>query len=132
MVLAYPLMSAIQEICAWIGRVTGAGIAANLKAVYPRSVCIAVIALIVSANVVNLAVDIAAMGNAAHVLIGGPAFFHALLFGFVVLAAEILVPYESFARILKWGTLVLFVYVAAAFTIPLPIREVLAGPSSLH
>lgn len=127
MVLSYPLMSAIQEISAWIGRVTGAGLARNLKVIYPRSLCVSVIALLVIANVINLAADIAAMGDAVRSLIGGPALFYSLFFGMVCLAAEVLIPYERFSRILKWGTLVLLVYVAAAFTVRVPIRDVLAG-----
>ena len=127
MVLSYPLMASIQEICAWIGRVTGAGLTANLKRSYPRSLCIAVIASIFFANVVNLAADIAAMGDAVRALVGGRAFLYSMLFGFVSVLGEIFVPYERFARILKWGALVLFVYVAAAFTVHVPIRQVLAG-----
>ena len=127
MILSYPLMAAIQEICAWIGRVTGAGLTANLKRTFPRSVCIAVTATIFFANIVNLAADIAAMGDAVRALVGGPAFLYSMLFGFVSILGEIFVSYERFARILKWGALVLFVYVAAAFTVHVPIRLVLAG-----
>jgi NRAMP (natural resistance-associated macrophage protein)-like metal ion transporter len=127
MLFSYPLMAAIQEISAWIGRVTGAGLTRNLKMAYPPVVCFSVVAVLLFANVINLAADIAAMGDAVHTLIVGPAFFYSLFFGVVCLLAEIFIPYEQFARILKWATLVLFVYVGTAFTTHLPLREVLKG-----
>src|SRR5215469_503279 len=109
MLFSYPLMAAIQEISAWIGRVTGAGLTRNLKMAYPPVVCLSVVAVLLFANVINLAADIAAMGDAVHTLIVGPAFFYSLFFGVVCLLAEIFIPYQQFARILKWFTLVLFV-----------------------
>jgi len=127
MPFSYPLMAAIQEISAWIGRVTGAGLTKNLKLTYPPMVCFSVVAVLLFANVINLAADIAAMGDAVHTLIAGPAFSYSLFFGLVCLIAEIFIPYERFASILKWSTLVLFVYVATAFTTHLPMREVLKG-----
>jgi NRAMP (natural resistance-associated macrophage protein)-like metal ion transporter len=127
MLFSYPLMAAIQEISAWIGRVTGAGLTRNLKMAYPPVVCFSAVAVLLFANVINLAADIAAMGDAAHTLVVGPAFFYSLFFGVVCLLSEIFIPYERFARILKWVTLVLFVYVVTAFTTHLPLREVLKG-----
>ena len=127
MLFSYPLMTAIQEISAWIGRVTGAGLARNLKMAYPPVVCLSVVGVLLFANVINLAADIAAMGDAVHTLIVGPAFFYSLFFGVVCLLAEMFIPYEQFARILKWVTLVLFVYVVTAFTTHLPWREVVKG-----
>jgi NRAMP (natural resistance-associated macrophage protein)-like metal ion transporter len=127
MLFSYPLMAAIQEISAWIGRVTGVGLTRNLKMVYSPVVCFSVVGVLLFANIINLAADIAAMGDAAHTLIGGPAFFYSLFFGIVCLLAEIVISYERFARVLKWVTVVLFVYVATAFTTHLPLREVLKG-----
>jgi NRAMP (natural resistance-associated macrophage protein)-like metal ion transporter len=127
MVLSYPLMSGIQEASVWMGRVTGAGLSRNLKACFPSWICLSVITLLFFANVINLAADIAAMADAVCLIIGGPVLLYSVLFGGVCLTAEILIPYDRFAQVLKWGTLVLFVYVATAFTIRIPIREVLAG-----
>lgn len=127
LVVSYPLMAAIQEVSAWIGRVTGAGLAKNMKLHYPAWVSYSVLALLLFANVINLAADIAAMGAALCLIVGGPALLYAVGFGAVCLSVEVVVPYARFAQVLKWTTLVLFVYVATAFVIHIPLRAVLMG-----
>jgi NRAMP (natural resistance-associated macrophage protein)-like metal ion transporter len=127
LVLAYPLMAAIQEASAWIGRVTGAGLAQNLKLHYPRWVSYAVVSLLFIANVINLAADIGAMADALCLIVGGPIILYSVMFGVMCLAGEIFISYANFAQVLKWGTLVLFVYIAVAFVVRVPLREVLAG-----
>jgi NRAMP (natural resistance-associated macrophage protein)-like metal ion transporter len=127
LVLTYPLMAAIQEVSAWIGRVTGAGLAKNMKLHYPLWVSYSVLALLLFANVINLAADIAAMAAALCLIVGGPSLVYSVLFGAVCLSAEIVVPYARFAQVLKWAALVLFVYVATAFVIHIPLRAVLMG-----
>jgi Mn2+/Fe2+ NRAMP family transporter len=127
LVLTYPLMAAIQEVSAWIGRVTGAGLAKNMKLHYPVWVSYSVLALLLFANVINLAADIAAMAAALCLIVGGPALLYSVLFGAVCLSVEIAVPYARFAQVLKWTALVLFVYVATAFVIHIPLRAVLMG-----
>jgi Mn2+/Fe2+ NRAMP family transporter len=86
-----------------------------------------VIGVLFFANVVNLAADIAAMAEAVHLVLGGPVLLYSILFGAVCLLAEMLIPYDQFAGFLKWGALVLFVYVASAFTIRVPVHQILAG-----
>ena len=71
MLLSYPLMIAIQEICARIGRVTGVGLAANMRKHYPAALLYAIVSLLCLANVFNLGADIGAMGAAAQLLLGG-------------------------------------------------------------
>src|SRR5580704_4081271 len=75
----YPFMTAIQEISARVGRVTGRGISANLRQYYPRWLLYLLIALLLFANIINLGADIGAMGAAVSLLIGGPAPIYCLL-----------------------------------------------------
>ena len=72
MLFSWPLMIAIQEICARIGRVTGVGIAANMRKHYPAPLLYAIVSLLCLANIFNLGADIGAMGAAGQLLLGGP------------------------------------------------------------
>src|SRR5580698_8857398 len=78
MVFSYPLMAATQEISAWIGRVTGMGIAGNIRRHYSVWVLYPLVTLLLAANVFNLGADIEAMGSALRLLIGGPAHLYAV------------------------------------------------------
>ena len=127
MLFSYPLMAGIQEISAWIGRVTGMGIAANIGRYYSRWVLYPVVILMLVANVANLGADIGAMGSALKMLIGGPALLYAIGFGTISVLAEVFIPYHRYARILKWSTLVLLVYIATAFAVKIPWPHALAA-----
>ena len=127
MLLTYPLMAGIQEISAWIGRVTGVGIAANIRRYYSPIVLYPLVVLLLIANVINLGADIGAMGAALRMLVGGPAHFYTLMFGVISVLAAIMVPYERYAQILKWSALVLFVYIATAVTVHIPLHAALFG-----
>jgi NRAMP (natural resistance-associated macrophage protein)-like metal ion transporter len=127
MLLSYPLMAAIQEISAWIGRVTGIGIAGNIRRHYPAWVLYPVVALLLVANVINLGADISAMGGALKLLVGGSALFFSVVFGLLSVVAAVFVPYRHYAQLLKWSALVLLVYVATAFVVHLRWQPVLAG-----
>lgn len=127
MLLTYPLMAGIQEISAWIGRVTGFGIAANIRRYYSPIVLYPLVVLLLIANVINLGADIGAMGAALRMLVGGPAHFYTLMFGVISVLAAIMVPYERYAQILKWSALVLFVYIATAVTVHIPFHAALFG-----
>ena len=127
LVFSYPLMSAIQEVSAWIGRVTGAGITLNLKKKFAPWICTAVVMTLLVANVANLAADIAAMANVLKLSIGGSSCVYAIVFGVICATAEIVIPYKQFARVLMWMTLVLFVYVAAAFATKVPLHGIVGG-----
>lgn len=117
MIFSYPLMAATQEISAWIGRVTGRGIAGNIRRHYSIWVLYPTIALLLAANVFNLGADIGAMGSALRLLIGGPAHLYAVGFAILSVFAAVLIPYPEYARLLKWAALLLLVYVATAFTV---------------
>lgn len=125
MVLTYPLMAGIQEISAQIGRVTGHGIAGNLRRFYSPWLLYPAIGIMVIANIINLGADIGAMGDAAHLLIRGPALLYAALFAIICVALEIISPYDKYARYLKWLCLTLFAYVATIFVIHVPWKDVL-------
>jgi NRAMP (natural resistance-associated macrophage protein)-like metal ion transporter len=120
MVLSYPLMVAIQEISARIGRVTGFGIAANLKRHYPKSLSRSLILLLLVANIINLGADLGAMGAALNLLLPGPILLYVALFGLLSAGLEIFVQYARYVSILKWLCLSLFSYVACALVVHVP------------
>lgn len=125
MLFSYPLMSGIQEISARIGRVTGRGIAGNMRKYYPRWITYIIASLLVIIYVINLGADISAMGAALQLLIGGSSLLYAVMFAVISLLLEIFVPYEKYVNLLKWLTLVLFAYVATVFVVHVPWSEVL-------
>ena len=127
MLFSYPLMSGIQEISARIGRVTGRGIAGNMRKYYPRWLTYIVAGLLVIANVINLGADLSAMGAAVQLLIGGSALLYSILFAVFSLLLQIFVPYKKYVNFLRWLTLVLFTYVATVFVVRVPWGEALQG-----
>ena len=127
MLLTYPLMAAIQEISARVGRTTGKGIASNFREHYPAWLLYILVALLFGANVVNIAADLAAMGDALKLLVGGPGLVYVIVFGVVCASAQIFTDYENYARVLKWSCLVLFLYVFALLTVKVPWGEALKG-----
>ncbi len=119
-VFSFPLMVVIQEVAAEIGRVTGAGIARNLRRHYPRPLLWTVVALLLVANIVNLGADLSAMGAALQLLTGGNAALYTLLFGIVCVVIEVGLNYARYAALLKWTTLSLFSYVAVVMVAGVP------------
>ncbi|WP_375411798.1 NRAMP family divalent metal transporter [uncultured Bradyrhizobium sp.] len=113
MLLTFPLMAAIQEISARVGRVTGRGIAGNVCRHYSATLLNIVIALLFIANTINIAADLGAMADATKLLIGGPGIVYVLVFGVTSVAAQIFFDYSHYVAVLKWLTLCLFAYVAA-------------------
>jgi len=117
LVLTYPLMVAIQLISARIGRVTGSGLAKNMGAVLPKPIVLAIVLLLFVANTINLGADLAAMGSAGALALGGTAHLYTLGFALLSLTLQIFVPYRRYANFLKWLTLVLFAYVGVLFIV---------------
>jgi Mn2+/Fe2+ NRAMP family transporter len=117
MLFSYPLMAAIQVIAGRIGRVSGRGIAGNMRRHYPRWLMYFSVLLMVGANVINLGADIGAMGAALKMLIGGPEIVFSALFAIGSLVVQATVPYHRYVHVLKWLTLVLFAYVATVFVV---------------
>ena len=122
--LTFPLMLGIQVISAKIGRVSGHGLATNIRRHYPRPLLYAIVALLLLANVINIAADVAAMGDALTLIIGGPTHLYALGFGLLSLLLQVFIPYQKYVRILKWLTLGLLAYVATVLTVHIPWGEV--------
>ena len=119
MLLTLPFMAAIQIISACIGWETSAGLARNIKRELPAVVLYALVALLAVANTINIAADLAAMGESLRLVVGGPALLYAILFGLGRPIAEVLILFASlrYAGYLKLLTLVLLAYVAAAFSV---------------
>ena len=126
-VFSFPLMVVIQEVAAEIGRVTGGGIARNLRRHYPRPLLWAVVFLLLVANVVNLGADVGAMGAALTLLTGGNSALYTLLFGIVCVVLEVALNYARYAAVLKWTTLSLFSYVAVVAVAGVPWGEALTA-----
>jgi len=124
MLLSYPLIAAIQEICARIGRVTGGGLAANLRRYYPKWILYSVLSLMSLANIFNLGADLGAMGAAASLLLPGDSRIYIVIFAVASVLAELFTPYSKYATYLKWLTLSLFAYVGTAFYVHVPWSEV--------
>jgi NRAMP (natural resistance-associated macrophage protein)-like metal ion transporter len=127
MLLTYPLMAAIQEISARVGRVTGHGIAGNVCRHFPAPVLWSLLVLLFIANTINIAADLGAMADALRLLIGGPSVLYVAIFGYVSVLAQIFMEYRRYVAILKWLTLVLFAYVIALAVVKVPWSEALQG-----
>lgn len=124
-VLTYPFMVGIQMVSARIGCVTGKGLAANIRKVYSPWLVYSIVLLLLLANIINIAADIAAMGEAMHLVVGrGSAHLYSLAFGFICLSLQIFLPYRRYVQYLKWLTLGLLAYVATVFAIHVPWHEV--------
>jgi Mn2+/Fe2+ NRAMP family transporter len=124
MPLAYPLMAAVQSMCAEIGRVTGRGLAANIKARFPPIVLKSVVLLLLTANVLNIAADVAAMGEVAELISGFDRHLMTAFFVIVTVLLQIFVPYHRYVFFLKWLTVSLLAYVAVLFTVHVPWADV--------
>jgi NRAMP (natural resistance-associated macrophage protein)-like metal ion transporter len=125
MLFCFPLMAAIQEISARIGRVTGQGIAGNIRKHYPGRMLRLIVGLLLVANIINLGADLGAMGAAVGLLVPGPPSLYAVAFAVVCVVLEVFVSYERYVAFLKWGSFVLLSYVALAFVVHVPWRLVL-------
>ena len=131
-VFTYPLMVGIQLVSARIGRVTGHGLASNIGRHFPRPVIYGIVALLVVANTVNIAADIAAMGEALQLVVGGPPHGHAVVIGVACLLLQVFLSYRRYVRYLKWLTLALLSYVLVLLTIDIPWRVVAAHTITPH
>ncbi|WP_419757529.1 NRAMP family divalent metal transporter [Acidisoma sp.] len=120
LVLTYPLMCAIQQISAEIGRVTGRGLAGNLRRHYPGWLLNTMVGLLVVANTINIGADLGAMGAALKLLVAGPLLLYVAGFGLLSLVLEVFLRYARYVSVLKWLTLSLFAYVATVFVVGVP------------
>ncbi len=124
MPLAFPLMAAIQQVCACIGRVTGKGLAANIRESFPPIVLKSVVLLLLIANTLNIAADIAAMGEVSELVSGANRYVMGVVFAVVSMLLQIFIPYRRYVNFLKWLCLSLLAYAAVLFTVHVPWSEV--------
>ena len=127
LVLTYPLMSAVQLVSAEIGRVTGHGLARNMRRVFPPEIVMGLVGLLFVANTINIGADLAAMGSSAALVVGLPPHWLTIGFAAISLLLQLFVPYHRYAHLLKWMTLSLLAYVALLFTIRLDWRQIGLG-----
>lgn len=126
-VLTWPLMVAVQSVSARIGRVTGHGLAANMCRAFPRPVVLGAVLLLFVANTINIGADLAAMGAAVAMLVGGGQVFFSFLFAIASVLAIIFIPYSRYVGFLKYLTFSLFAYVGVVFTAHIDWRAVGIG-----
>ncbi len=113
--ITYPLMVGIQLASARIGRITGKGLTENFSRFCPRWLVLALVALLVVANVINLGADLNAMGDSAGMILGGPKGAYAIGMGLLSLVLQVFLPYGRYVKVLKWLTLSLLAYVGVGF-----------------
>jgi Mn2+/Fe2+ NRAMP family transporter len=124
LVFSFPLLVAIQEISARMARVTGYGIAGNLRRHTPGWLAAALVLLLSMANVFNLAADLAAMSAVLRLLLAAPALLYVGLLGAAAVLFEMLTGYARYVQLLRWLCLSLLSYVACAFVVDVPWRQV--------
>jgi Mn2+/Fe2+ NRAMP family transporter len=124
MPLAFPLMAAIQYMCGSLGRVTGKGLAANIKTAFSPAILQAVVLLLLIANTLNIAADVAAMGEVAELVTGLNRHLMTVTFMLGTLLLQIFIPYHRYVFFLKWLTLSLLAYAGVLFTVHVPWGEV--------
>ena len=127
MIITYPLMSAVQMVSARIGRVTGHGIAGNLVRHYPAWLADALVILLLVANTINIGANLGAMADATALVSRLPAAGFLLLFAIFCAASEVVLGYQTYARILKWLTLALLSYVITLFLVEIPWARAAEG-----
>lgn len=113
-ILTFPLMAAIQEMCARIGLVTAKGLAGVMRMYYPRLLLIAIAVLIFFANIINIGADIAGMAASAALIIPVAQPILALCSSLIIVILLLALPYKAIARIFKWLTFALFAYILSA------------------
>jgi Mn2+/Fe2+ NRAMP family transporter len=120
LLFSFPLLVAVQETSARIARVTGLGLAGNLRRHCPGWLAAALIALFSAANVFNLAADLGAMGAVLRLLLAAPALLYVCVLGAASVLIEMLIGYARYVRLLRWLSLSLLSYVVCAFVVEVP------------
>jgi NRAMP (natural resistance-associated macrophage protein)-like metal ion transporter len=113
--ITWPLMAAVQIMCARIGKVTGQGLAGNFKQLFPRWILLSFVIALLAANTINIAADLAGMADAASMLSGINSHWFVVVFALLISWATVRLHYHQIASVLKWLVLVLFAYPITAF-----------------
>jgi len=132
MPLTFPLMAAVQSICGRIGRVTGNGLAFNIRQSFPAWVTVSVVALLLVANTLNIAADVASMGEVTAISLGGNRHWMTAALVFISLGLQVWVPYHRYVHVLRWLTLSLLAYGGVLLTLHVPWGEVLSRTFAPH
>ncbi|MBS0238084.1 MAG: divalent metal cation transporter [Proteobacteria bacterium] len=127
MLLTYPLIVAVQEISARIGRTTGKGICGNIIGRFSWPLIYGLVGLLFFANVINIGADLGAMGDAGVLLIGGSRLLYVVGFGAICILLQIFLTYTRYVAVLKWLALALFAYVATLVVVEVSWGEALKG-----
>ncbi len=120
LLLTYPLMCAIQMISAQVGRVTGRGLAGNMRRHYPAPLVTTLIGLLLFANIINIGADLGAMAAALRLLVDLPKPVLVAAFAIATVLLEVFMRYSRYASVLRWLTISLFAYVATVFVVGAP------------
>jgi len=112
---SFPLMAAVQLMCARLGLVTGRGLAGVVRRYYPRWVLWSACTLLIVANVFNIGADLGGLAEATEMMTGIKSYYWTPLYTLLIISLLFFSTYRQFARIFKWLTMVLFAYIAAAF-----------------
>ena len=115
--LTWPLMAAVQTMCARIGMVTGRGLMGALRRKFPKPLLLAACGALFIANTINIGADLSGMADAAELLTRVNSHIWVVLFGVLIAWATVRLRYIMIANVLKWLALVLFAYVITAFII---------------
>jgi NRAMP (natural resistance-associated macrophage protein)-like metal ion transporter len=115
--LTWPLMAAVQMMCARIGQVTGQGLAGSLKQRFPNWLLLVFVVALLAANTINIAADLAGMADAASMLSGIDSHWFVVAFALLISWATVRLHYQQIANVLKWLVLVLFAYPITAFVV---------------
>jgi NRAMP (natural resistance-associated macrophage protein)-like metal ion transporter len=115
--LTWPLMAAVQMMCARIGKVTGQGLAANFKQRFPKWLLLVFVFALLAANTINIGADLAGMADAASMLSGINSHWFVVAFAILISWATIRLQYQQIANTLKWLVLVLLAYPITAFVV---------------
>ncbi|MEO7996635.1 MAG: divalent metal cation transporter [Gemmatimonadaceae bacterium] len=116
-VVSWPLMAAVQAMCARIGMVSGQGLMAALRKRFPRPVLIVMCFALLAANMINIGADLSGMADAAELLTGVNSHIYVIVFGLAIAYATVRLRYITLANTLKWLALVLLAYVITAFMV---------------
>jgi NRAMP (natural resistance-associated macrophage protein)-like metal ion transporter len=126
LLFTYPLMAGIQMVSARIGRVTGHGLATNIRRHYPAWLLYCIVGFLLTANTINIAADLAAMGEAVKLIAGGSTHLYSVGFAVISVLLQVFIPYSRYVRVLKWLTLALLAYVGTVFVVHIPWTQLFA------
>jgi Mn2+/Fe2+ NRAMP family transporter len=113
-----PMITVIQEMCARIGLLSGNGLAALIKNKYSTKIVYPISSLLIIANTINIGADLGAMSASIKILFPQiPIVLTSLLFSGIIIASEIIIPYDKYVKVLKYLVLSLFAYVITAIIV---------------